>query len=218
MTSISSPNRIFRSVDRKAYPLWLFVIIQVLLILAIFIFTFIAIVSIASHFIEIPWFKPKITPTGLMILSLFGSIIFILGEYGILRRLRKYGIFGTQLILGYEGIWKEPDILIKLRDPRVSIRKKCLLKILQEWPDLQQDKKFREDTYLKRIGFCLIDKSPEVRKLACEILRKIFGRTVEDMEDILRYCFYVNFYLIDKKLKKNYEAEGLEKLDLCKNG
>jgi len=103
------------------------------------------------------------------------------------------------------------------------MRKKCLLRILHSWSELQQDEKFKadrffvEDAYLKRICFCLIDRNPEIRQLACVILHESFGKTVKDMEEVLRYCFYCNFYLIDKTFKKIYEEDGLGGLDLCKD-
>jgi uncharacterized CHY-type Zn-finger protein len=125
---------------------------------------------------------------------------------------------------------------VKLQDPRAKIRKKSLLEILNSWEKIKYGENFEASSYVHRIIYCLIDRNPEVRRVACEILHSVIFyfipihifsnglwhkdciiRTIQDIEFTLLGYLNSDYYLIDKKLKRTILQNGLKNVKLCGN-
>jgi hypothetical protein len=147
-------------------------------------------------------------------LGFFCSVGMLTVEIYYIEKIRKYGLFIFQSISKDDSIWDESPLLIKLRDPRISMRRKCLHEILESWTKIEKSWRFDYNLYLKRIVFCMIDREPEIRNIAITILKEIFGKETQDVENLLYQCLNSRFYLIDKEIKSTFEKEGTINLKL----
>jgi hypothetical protein len=149
---------------------------------------------------------------GLFLIILFGGLTI-----NSFIQIRKYGLFGALRPIGFDPAREEPILLIKLRDPRVSMRRKCLTELLTLEEAAAGLGGADPELYVKRLTYCLIDKNPKIRRMACEILHRYFHEYLRTVATLLQYDLDLNFYLVDGPLRRRLQEEPIHNIRFCGN-
>ena len=152
----------------------------------------------------------------IIIIFLAANIYFFMEirKYGLYYQFRMRRVFGDKTSL-YNPIREEGVLLIKLRDPRVSMRQKYLMEILNLGKGELELGEIHQDIYVKRLSYCLIDKNHKIRRITCEVLHKHFYEYLPTIANLLQDGLDLDFYLVDRSLINRIKEEPFQNIRFC---